>query len=649
LDPVTFELMESHPTPGFLPRRSATNSVRKRTLHLSASGGMVLLMLTAALTTPAHAFTWTAAPVNTAAGGNAFGMWMLTDGRVLSHGGALNRWVVLTPDKTGDYSKGTWSNIASSVHARGGAQQHILKDGRFFQAGGEFIDGPACTTALCPTTEIYDPVANTWTATATAPMDIGDTGSTTLPDGRILDSTRFGSGIQIYDPTTNTWTIGPSMPLNTGDENAWATLQNGGVLAVGFAGAGAAIYNPATNSWKRTGAVPAGFNTGDTGGITQMFDGRVFVYGLQKNSYIYTPGPTAADPGTWVKGPTMLDNEAEDEFSDILPNGMVLGALVNVMFGPGTVLQQFNPNTNTVSSFTPPPDSGNPFPIGYVNLPNGTVMVTAAARNWILTPDGAPDDSWRPVVQSVVFNAAQNNYTLTGLQISGLVNGSDEGDDMVNQMNYPIIWLKDTAGNVFFCRSFNFSYMGPSKGNMVETAQFVTPAGLAPGTYSLFVSAVGVQSKNAFPFTVGQSNTVDAGVTGSGGATGAGGMAGGTGGMAGGSGGRAGTGGRNGGTDGGADAPTGAGGSPSTGTGGMIAGLGGTTGTAGATGTAGSTGTGTGGSSGGGVGGASGGGETAGGGCACVVADGASGMGLGGLGMLTGLAIVLGLRRRRGR
>ncbi len=372
-------------------------------------------MLTAALTTPAHAFTWTAAPVNSAAGGNAFGMWMLTDGRVLSHGSALNRWVVLTPDKTGDYSKGTWSNVAASVHARGGAQQHMLKDGRFFQAGGEFIDGPACTTALCPTTEIYDPVANTWTATATAPMDIGDTGSTTLADGRILDSTRFGSGIQIYDPTTNTWSMGPSMPLNTGDENAWATLQNGNVLAVGFAGAGAAIYNPTTNTWKRTGPVPAGFNTGDTGGITQMFDGRVFVYGLQKNSYIYTPGATAADPGTWVKGPTMLDNEAEDEFSDILPNGMVMGALVNVMFGPGTVLQQFNPNTNTVSSFTPPPDSGNPFPIGYVNLPNGTVMVTAAARNWILTPDGAPDDSWRPVVQSVVFNAAQNNYTLTGI------------------------------------------------------------------------------------------------------------------------------------------------------------------------------------------------------------------------------------------
>ena len=177
--------------PQVFPRRPHPISVRKRTRRMIAGGGIALLVVTAALTSPAHAFTWTAAPLNN--GGNAFGMWLLTDGRVLSHGTALNRWVVLTPDKTGNYAKGTWSNVAASVHARGGAQQHMFKDGRFFQAGGEFIDGPACTNALCPTTEIYDPVANTWTAKATAPLDIGDTGSATLGDGRILDSTRNGS------------------------------------------------------------------------------------------------------------------------------------------------------------------------------------------------------------------------------------------------------------------------------------------------------------------------------------------------------------------------------------------------------------------------------------------------------------------------
>src|SRR5262249_32292539 len=158
----------------------------------------------------------------------------------------------LTPDAKGSYINGTWKSVANSTHARSGATQHVLKDGRFFQAGGEFIDGPACTAALCVSAEAYDPIANTWTDLASGPLDIGDTGSATLPDGRLIYSTRNGNSIQIYDPTTNAWTRNGTMPLNTGDENAWATLQNGGILAVGFATAGAAIYNPATNTWKRT-------------------------------------------------------------------------------------------------------------------------------------------------------------------------------------------------------------------------------------------------------------------------------------------------------------------------------------------------------------------------------------------------------------
>ncbi len=472
---------------------------------------LALFMAIAVRAQPAHAGaatdgTWTAAPTNPGVG-QAFGLWLMTDGTVLSHGQALNKWVVLTPDAKGSYANGTWKAVASSVHARGGAQQHVLKDGRFFQAGGEYIDGPDCTAALCPTTEIYDPVANTWTPKATAPYEIADTGSATLADGRILDSTRTGNQIQIYDPVTDKWTVSGTNPLSNGDENSWASLQNGGVLAVGYQTDGAALYDPATGKWIRTGPVPSGFNTGDTGGISQMFDGRVFVYGMAGKSYIYTPGATAADPGTWAAGPAMLNgDEAEDEFSDTLPNGKVWGGLVTMTYGPGVVLQQFDPTTNTVSSATPPPDTGNPYPIGYVNLPNGQVMVTAANQNWIYTPSTPPLDEWRPTVSSVVYNA-DGSYTLTGTQISGLINGADEGDDMTMAENYPIVWLRDEAGNVYYCRSFNFSNMMPSKGPAPETCQFTTPKNLPAGTYDLFVSAVGVLSKSPVSFTVGVGST----------------------------------------------------------------------------------------------------------------------------------------------
>ncbi len=457
---------------------------------------------------PTTGGTWVVAPTNPGVG-QAFGLWLMTDGTVLSHGQALNNWVILTPDAKGSYANGTWKAVASSVHARGGAQQHVLKDGRFFQAGGEYIDGPDCTTALCPTTEIYDPVANTWTPEATAPYDIGDTGSATLGDGRILDSTRSGNQIQIYDPVTNKWSTPGTNPLQSGDENAWASLQNGGVLAVGYQSDGAAIYDPAAGKWIRTGPVPSGFATGDTGGISLMFDGRVFVYGLKGASYIYTPGATASDPGTWAAGPKMINgDEAEDEFSDTLPNGEVWGGLVTMTYGPGVVLQQFDPTTNTVSMATPPPDKGNPYPIGYVNLPNGQVMVTAADADWIYTPATQPDDAWRPTVTSVVANS-DGTYTLTGTQISGLINGADEGDDMTMAENYPIVWLTDEAGNVYYCRSFNFSNMMPSKGPAPETCQFTTPKNLPAGTYSLYVSAVGVQSKTAVSFTPGVGGTVN--------------------------------------------------------------------------------------------------------------------------------------------
>jgi len=654
-----------------------TQSGRAASTTVARGAALALALAVSSLALPAQAAgTWTQM-TSTPSGGPAFGLWLLTDGRVLSHASALNTWAILTPDKTGSYVNGTWKTVASSTHARGGAQQHILKDGRFFQAGGEYIDGPACTTALCPTAEAYDPVANTWTNLATAPYDIGDTGSTMLADGRVLDSTRAGSQIQIYDPTTNTWSMGAAMPLGSGDENAWASLQNGNVLAVGYAKAGAAIYNPSTNKWTKT-TVPSGFDTGDTGGISQMFDGRVFVYGLAGHSYIYTPGATAADAGTWANGPTMLNgDEAEDEYSDTLPNGMVWGALVTVTYGPGVILQQFDPTTNTVSSVTTETGQSNPYPIDYLNLPNGQVMITpeTGTRNWVYTPDTQPQDAWRPTVTSVVFNSAAGNYTLTGTQISGLINGADEGDDMTMGENYPIVWLTDSANNVYYCRSFNFSNMMPSNGSAPETAQFTTPAGLPSGSYNLFVSAVGVQSKTAFPFTTGSSTTGTGGASGAG-TGGVGGSSGGLGGVAGSTGtagsGGLGAGGTRGaaGSGGGIAGASGAAGTSggATGLGGSNAGSGGTVGTGGAPGASGSAGTsaaggtsagsagtsGAAGTRGGGAGangtggtGVSGGGTDGAGssGCSCATAGPTSPGSLAGMLLLLGAALAVSRRR----
>ncbi|HEY4157117.1 MAG TPA: hypothetical protein VGM29_03435 [Polyangiaceae bacterium] len=487
---------------------------------------LALAMMLAAGAAPARAAgTWTKAPASTSNGGPAFGLWLLTDGTVLSHGNALNHWVKLTPDANGSYATGKWTTLASSAYARGGAQEHVLKDGRFFEAGGEYIYVfPAGgSTSDYNTVEIYDPVANTWTLKTPSPLgDIGDTGSATLSDGRIMDSTRGASTTQIYDPAADKWTTSAAKPGGSGNENSWASLQNGGVLAVG--GSSAAIYNPATNKWVATGKYPAGVSFGDTAGISLMFDGRVISYGFGQTA-IYTPGPTAADPGTWALGPAMLmGNEAEDEYSVTETNGKVMIATYPKGGSPN-VIQEFDPVSNTMAAVPPSTDQA-PYPISYLNLPNGQLMVTCGGSDWFYTPDSQPQDAWRPTVSTVTVNT-DGSYTLTGTQLSGLINGGDEGDDMTMAENYPIVWLKDSGTKVYFCKSFNFSTMMPLVGDAPQTTQFTTPAGLPAGTYDLYVSSVGVQSKVPLKFTVGMGGS-NGGAGGAAGSAGTGGSSAGT-------------------------------------------------------------------------------------------------------------------------
>ena len=644
--------------------------------------------------------TWAQAPSSATNNGPAFGLWLLTDGTVLSHGSALNRWVILTPDKTGSYANGTWKTVANSNFSRGGAQEHVLKDGRFFEAGGEYLyawpahDGvaacasnctnPAGGSALFKNTEVYDPQTNTWTVEPDAPYDIGDTGSATLPDGRILDSTRTGNQTQIFDPSTNSWSTGPANTNPNGDENSWSTLQNGGVLAV--APTSASIYDPVVNKWIKTGALPAGLSVtltaasgypgtyqfGDNAGISLMFDGRVLAYGLGTTA-IYTPGATASSPGTWALGPNMpfktgpLDgtpgNECEDEYTVTETNGKVMVA--THPFGQAIdMLIEFDPTTDTFTAINPPNDPGGGYPVSYLNLPNGQLMTTGGSRDWLYTPDSPPQDAWRPTVSSVTYDSGSSTYTLTGTQLSGLINGGDEGDDMTMAENYPIVWLKDTSNNVYYCRSSNFSTMGPQVGTAPQTCQFKTPANLPTGSYSLFVSSAGVQSKAAFPFTVGVGGTATGGTSGTGGTTGTGGQGGaagkpGTGGATGSggtaSGGTTGSGGAaSGGTTGSGGAATGgATGSGGTATGGATGSGGAATGTGGKAGSGGSTGTSGQAGNGAGTGGAGvtgTGGDTAGAssGCSCATAPGgearsgpfAAALGLG------ALTLVL-VRRRR--
>jgi hypothetical protein len=450
--------------------------------------------------------TWVAAPVNPYSGGPATFMWLLSDGSILSNGADLHQWVKLVPDQFGSYANGSWVSLATSPYGLGAAQEHILPDGRFYQAGGEYVYfWPSGSSSNDHNgVQLYNPVTNTWSLGQSGLYGhLEDTGSASLRNGSIVSSDQQSANTQIFNPSTNTWSAAGSRPSSSG-EDGWVPLSDGSVVSVGNYGSWR--FDPTANKWYSLPAAPSGYQNGnvDSSMVTLMYDGRIFVTGSNATA-IYTPGASVSSPGSWVQGPpTPQGTYTDDVYTTPEPNGKVIFDSVRCSWitnqcgsSSGPLVNEFDPTTNTISSISLPPDSAGA-PVNFLDLPNGQVMAAAGSRNWIWTPVGGPQNAWRPTVTSVTANS-NGSYHLTGTQLSGLVSVGE--DDYQGPENYPIVYLKDGAGHVYYARSYNFSSMVPSKPGEVQTADFSLPSSLAHGTYSLYVSACGVSSATGYSFT----------------------------------------------------------------------------------------------------------------------------------------------------
>ena len=80
-----------------------------------------------------------------------------------------------------------------------------------------------------------------------------------------------------------------------------------------------------------------------------------------------------------------------------------------------------------------------------VLLPTGQLLLGINAENYsppyIYTPDGTPDDAWKPTISTIVSH--DSIYTLTGTQLNGISAGAYHGTSTQSASNYPIIELKD--------------------------------------------------------------------------------------------------------------------------------------------------------------------------------------------------------------
>jgi len=72
-------------------------------------------------------------------------------------------------------------------------------------------------------------------------------------------------------------------------------------------------------------------------------------------------------------------------------------------------------------------------------LPTGQMLFASGSDElFVFTPDGGPQDAWRPVITGITDNQ-DGTFTLRGRQLNGLTEGAYYGDDAQMATNYPII------------------------------------------------------------------------------------------------------------------------------------------------------------------------------------------------------------------
>ncbi|HET8923305.1 MAG TPA: kelch repeat-containing protein [Candidatus Acidoferrum sp.] len=477
-------------------------------------------------------------------GGTAF---LLTDGTVMMQEWQIaispaseptRRWWKLTPDQFGDYAKGKWSKLADSNVARAAFASAVLADGRVVICGGEYSDASGSLkqddTNTC---EIYDPVANTWTAFG-PPADgmgqvwkkIGDAPCALLQDGTLLLGSMANPNVAKLDPATLTWTAMRSHPMvNSNAEDSWVLMPDNTVVAPSCNSTNPQttwVYHVASNQWLRGNDLPTNVVealdphfVAEIGPGLLLYDGTSFFLGGNQHTAVYS---ATANP-QWSNGPDLPDQE---------------GLHIGILDGPGALLVNGNilfgagfPGKDAAGPFSEPcfyfefdgsmfyktndPPNSNCYTMDtrLLLLPNGDVMFFRDNDSsfYAYRSPAIPQDSFRPVIQSCpAAFAPGSTIQISGLQFNGLSQAVAYGDDSQTATNYPLVRIVNKQSNhVRYCRTFNHTTVdgsgntvpstGVATGAAVITTNVEIPGDFEQGDAQLFVVANGIPSQ---PFDV---------------------------------------------------------------------------------------------------------------------------------------------------
>ena len=252
----------------------------------SLAGTLHVLLDAEAAAPPTPSGSWTATtnplPGATAWESSTAAAARLTGGRVLVAGGADAVGQAVTAAALFDPVANTWSATGALTTARRHHSLTRLDDGRTLAAGGR-------GTAALASAELYDPLSGSWSATQNMATARFGHSATPLAGGKVLVAGGTGAGhtlasAELFDPATGTWTATGAMTDARSGHRAvrladGRVLVTGGTLATGRRDAALAyceLYEPTTGRWTPTGslAVPrAGHES------TLLADGTVLVTG----------------------------------------------------------------------------------------------------------------------------------------------------------------------------------------------------------------------------------------------------------------------------------------------------------------------------------------------------------------------------------
>ena len=437
--------------------------------------------------------------------------FLMTDGSVLAQSQSSNTWYKYVPDSSGNYSNGTWTQVATlpSGYAPSAFASAVMADGRLAISGGEYNVGGQFDLQLTNKGAIYDPKKNTWTSIGHPKgwQWIGDSPSSVLPDGRLFIGQKLTEQGAVFDEKSMSWTIvGTAGKSDFNAEEGFTLLPDGKILTADVKNApNSEIYDPVAGKWSSAGSTivdlhsPSPFHQcltygpkpkdcylppGEIGPQMLRPDGTVFVTGSGSNGGGGV-GHTAiydTHTGNWKVGPDFPNGDnAGDSFAVLLPSGNVL------VFGVSGTLYEFDGTKFTQTGFA----SGVP-----LLLPTGQVLMIGNTVQ-LYTPAGNPQSGWLPTIASVPTKLSRgSSYTVTGTQFNGLSQAEAFGDEYQTQTNYPLVRITNKAsGHVFYARTHDHSTMAVATGSMPVSTHFDVPANMQTGAATLEVVANGIASK----------------------------------------------------------------------------------------------------------------------------------------------------------